>query len=291
MSNIVFPYNDLFVRYLLSDENNKDLLLSFINAVNEDYELPVITEVTIQNPFNLKSIDFEKETIIDVKAKDQDGHIYDIEVQVAEKSSFIKKSLYYWADIYSSQISEGENYRKLNPVICINLVNFDVIATDEVHSCFKLTEQNNPKIVLTNDCTIHYLELPKFTKRENFKTSFDRWLAFFRYEGKGEDEIMKHIIQDDPAIAKAHRRYEIFIQDQAMMELYRARKKWKLTHNTEIEEAREQGLEQGRQEGKQEGEKRGKTETAKNMQENGLPIEMIAKCTGLSIDEIKKLSN
>lgn len=44
---------------------------SFINAVNENYEIPVITEVIIQNPFNLKSMDFKKETIIDIKAREQ----------------------------------------------------------------------------------------------------------------------------------------------------------------------------------------------------------------------------
>ena len=50
----VYPYSDIFVRYLLGNEKNKDLLLSFINAVNEDSNFPLITDLTIKNPYNLK---------------------------------------------------------------------------------------------------------------------------------------------------------------------------------------------------------------------------------------------
>ena len=46
---IVYAYSDIFARYLLGDEKNKDLLLSFINAVNEDYHLPLLKEVVIKN--------------------------------------------------------------------------------------------------------------------------------------------------------------------------------------------------------------------------------------------------
>lgn len=36
MSKYVKPFSDTFVRYLLGDEKNKDILKSFINAVNAD---------------------------------------------------------------------------------------------------------------------------------------------------------------------------------------------------------------------------------------------------------------
>jgi uncharacterized alpha/beta hydrolase family protein len=64
---IVYAYTDIFARYLLGDEKNSDLLLYFINSVNEDNNLPLLKRVTIKNPFNLKSLVREKESIIDVK--------------------------------------------------------------------------------------------------------------------------------------------------------------------------------------------------------------------------------
>lgn len=41
--------------------------------------------------------------------------------------------------------------------------------------------------------------------------------------------------------------------------------------------------------GKREGRKEGVIETAKNFLENGVSIEIISKCTGLTIEEVKKL--
>ncbi|MBR4267906.1 MAG: hypothetical protein IKQ46_17855, partial [Bacteroidales bacterium] len=63
------------------------------------------------------------------------------------------------------------------------------------------------------------------------------------------------------------------------------------------EQGLQQGLQQGRAEGRAEGEKIGiekgaqseKLETAKRMKLDGLPIEVIAKYTQLSVDEIEKL--
>ncbi len=70
---IVYPYTDIFVRYLLGDEANTDLLISFINAVNEDYGFPLVESVIIKNPFNLKDYRHDKESVLDIKAVDENG--------------------------------------------------------------------------------------------------------------------------------------------------------------------------------------------------------------------------
>jgi predicted transposase/invertase (TIGR01784 family) len=106
------PYSDMFVRFLLGDERNKDLLLSFINAVNEDSHLPHIIEVTIKNPFSLKDYWLDKETILDIKALSENNEWYNIEVQVCGNELFTLRSLYYWSQMYSSQLLETEKYHK-----------------------------------------------------------------------------------------------------------------------------------------------------------------------------------
>ncbi|MBD3314801.1 MAG: hypothetical protein GF344_03365, partial [Chitinivibrionales bacterium] len=55
MATVVRPYSDFFVRYLLGDEKNKDLLISFLSAVNVDGGFPAITDAEILNPINLKT--------------------------------------------------------------------------------------------------------------------------------------------------------------------------------------------------------------------------------------------
>ena len=54
-------YNDCFVRYLFSGKNNQRHAIAFINAVMIDSNGPVVQEIKIENPFNLKSQITEKE--------------------------------------------------------------------------------------------------------------------------------------------------------------------------------------------------------------------------------------
>jgi len=69
MSSFINPLSDIFIKYLLGSEKNKDLLLSFINAVLEDAGLDKIVDVTIRNPFNVKEFTIDKESVVDVKAQ------------------------------------------------------------------------------------------------------------------------------------------------------------------------------------------------------------------------------
>ena len=56
-----------------------------------------------------------------------------------------------------------------------------------------------------------------------------------------------------------------------------------------LKRGREEGREEGRMEGREEGREEGRVETAKNFKCNGVPLELIAKCTGLSIETIEAL--
>ena len=51
----------------------------------------------------------------------------------------------------------------------------------------------------------------------------------------------------------------------------------------------EYAIEQGKKEGLAEGRAEEKLSIAKNIKQNGIPAETIAKCTGLSIEEIENL--
>jgi predicted transposase/invertase (TIGR01784 family) len=62
-----------------------------------------------------------KESVLDVKAQDESGRIFDVEIQVISSPYYTKRSLYYWAKVYESQLKESELYSTLNPVICINI--------------------------------------------------------------------------------------------------------------------------------------------------------------------------
>ena len=296
MSFRILPYSDLFVRYLLGDERNKDLLLSFINAVNEHQGLPRIASVSIVNPFNLSEYQYDKEGVIDVKATDEKGRQYDIEVQAQGTTHFVHRSLYYWARLYGSQLSKGHTYGLLRPTVCINLLGFEMLAEQPlVHACFVLREKNCPELILTDHLVLHYLQLPCFEQQSDFSSAFERWMAFFKYAGSKED-VMRTILEDR-AISKAHEAYTVFTADDRMRALYESRQKWLHDVATREEAAREEGMEKGLQKGREEGREEGRLEatretreqTARKLLAAGQTPDFVAEITGLSLERIEEL--
>ena len=56
-----------------------------------------------------------------------------------------------------------------------------------------------------------------------------------------------------------------------------------------LKRGREEGLAKGLAKGREEGLAKGRTETARNMKAKGLPVDLIAECSGLSPEEIAQL--
>ena len=87
--------------------------------------------------------------------------------------------------------------------------------------------------------------------------------------------------------------YRKVSQDELEYERREARLKYQLQYNTEISVAREQGLAQGLKKGEAAGLKKGEAqkqrEIAKNFKDSGVPLDLIAKNTGLSVEEIENL--
>ncbi len=157
MADYIKPTSDIFTHYLLGSVHNGDLLLSFINAVMADAGSPIVQDVTILNPFNPATYETDKPSILDVKATDDSGTIYKIEIQSTGNAEFIHRSLYYWARTYSAQLEIGEKYGLLHPVICINIVDFLLIEkSPRVHTLFFAVEKDDRKLKLTDHFEIHY---------------------------------------------------------------------------------------------------------------------------------------
>ena len=75
--------NDVAFRKLFGNENRKEVLISFLNAVLQPAPAHRIVDVEILTPYQLPAIRGGKVTIVDVKARDQGGQHYIVEMQVA----------------------------------------------------------------------------------------------------------------------------------------------------------------------------------------------------------------
>ncbi|MBF0204997.1 MAG: PD-(D/E)XK nuclease family transposase [Desulfamplus sp.] len=56
-------------------------------------------------------------------------------------NAVLARSLYYWAKLYSSQLNEGNKYITLFPVVCINILEFEMFRQfEKYHSTFVLRD-------------------------------------------------------------------------------------------------------------------------------------------------------
>ncbi|MBF9015972.1 MULTISPECIES: Rpn family recombination-promoting nuclease/putative transposase [unclassified Oceanispirochaeta] len=282
MVNWIKATSDIMVRVLLGQEENLPLLKDFINAVLLDRGFSALDSLTIENPINMRSVFYDKETFLDVKAKDSAGRIYDVEIQSIGSREFIQRSLYYWAKLYSAQLKTGHEYKKLNPVICINLLDFTLFPDKkegQFHSCHMITDLDDPETVLTDHLRIHYLELPRI-KVDPSRIPADRlnkWAYFFKEEGILEEDEMKILIKDDPIFEQAHETFNKFTADDELREIYEGRMKFKRDQAQFMSDAREEGREESIH------------GIATALKKDGISIDTIQKATGLSREEIEKL--
>ena len=275
------PLSDIFVLYLFGSPENNDLLLDFINAVLTDAGFDPVVSVEVMNPFNVRTFSGDKLSILDVKAKDQDGRIFDIEVQSIVDEVFISRSLYYWARNYSRQMTDGDMYVELKPVICINLLKHKLFDTvDKLHTVFLPFEKDYKELPLTDHFQIHYIELEKYLKRDRQGVMLLDWLEFFKHEGQEED-AMKTLASENEVIKKAHDRYRSFTRSDELREVYEAREKYRRDEATRLFLAEKKGIEQGIEQEQK--------EAARRMKAKGYAAEDIAEITGLSKDQIEAL--
>ncbi len=97
------PRVDFVFKRMFGTEDNKDILISFINSVVDEKDR--VKDVIIKNPYNEKDFKLDKLSILDVKAQDEQGRWYNIEMQMLEQEYFGQRALYYWARLYTAQLT------------------------------------------------------------------------------------------------------------------------------------------------------------------------------------------
>ena len=286
--------NDFVFKVVFGQEATTDILVDLVNAVLEDEDFPSVVSLVLNNPVNVRQTEWLKETNLDIKATDSSGRQFDVEMQVSSDPAFASRSLYYWARQYSDQLGSGEAYRRLRPVVCINILAsrlFDELP--EIHNCFMIKHIRRSDVVLTGDLSIHFVELDKPVQG---KERFRRWMEYFRNEGGGDGD-MQVLLRDDMILRKAHGLFEGCTQDPELRERALAREKFLRDQLSRMEAARLEGLKEGQEEGKREGikegikegKKQGVLETAARMKGIGIELTVIGQATGLSAAEIEAL--
>ncbi|WP_295591447.1 PD-(D/E)XK nuclease family transposase [uncultured Lamprocystis sp.] len=104
MDHPIDPKTDCVFKALLGAEDNRNLLIHFLNAtLGADLPSPV-TQVDIINPYNEREFLTDKLSIVDVKARDAHARLDQAEIQLVTHRDLPARILYTWDDLYSQQL-------------------------------------------------------------------------------------------------------------------------------------------------------------------------------------------
>ncbi|UPY81083.1 Rpn family recombination-promoting nuclease/putative transposase (plasmid) [Leptospira weilii] len=282
MSFLPLTFDWMFKVLFVKEPN---LLISILNSVLFPGKEHQVQELTILNPELPGSYPNDKRSYLDIRAKDQAGNIFHVEVQILHQSSFVKRSLYYLSGLIRDQLQAGDVYSDLKPVYQINIVDFELIPTKNFHSKFKFREESNPEITLTDELEIHFLELPKFHKENviELNTDLESWLYVFKYTAKLKEEEMKILVDKTPDLSKAFTILEQYSNDPKK----RAEIEERLKSDRDYAYDLAARFEAGERQGIEKGKLKGKLEDARRMLSKGIDLNTILEITDLTEQDLQ----
>lgn len=272
--------NDFIFQKIFGQNEHKEILISFLNAVLELEGEKKLKDVQIIENTKLKKESIgDKLGILDIRAKSTSGEQFNIEVQLVNQYNMEKRTLFYWSKLFTEQLKEGQVFNELKKTITINILDFNYINLDSYHTVFHLWEDKVRDYKLTDVLEIRFIELPKFSKkRPDLSKPLDRWLAFI--DGAPE-EVLEMAAKEEPTIAKAEELLEYFSSLDEIRRYYDAREMAVHDEVSRIAGAREEGKEEGKEEGQM--------EILKKLVSAGMEAEKIADITGVPLEKIKSL--
>ncbi|WP_289201073.1 Rpn family recombination-promoting nuclease/putative transposase, partial [Phocaeicola sartorii] len=216
------------------------------------------------------------------------GEKFLVEMQRGEQQFFKDRSLYYSTFPIREQGKRGPWDYELKAVYVIGILNFSFDDTDNehFHHEVKLVDLHTHKVFYDKLAFI-YLEMPKFSKREDeLETMFDKWLfvlrnlsSLFERPRALQNRVFDRLFET-AEIARFSRK-----ELSEYWESLKNFRDWYSVMKTQLKKGREEGRKEGREEGREEERMR----NARNLKELGVSSEIIAQATGLSEEEIKAL--
>jgi predicted transposase/invertase (TIGR01784 family) len=154
-------------------------------------------------------------------------------------------------------------------------LDFNIIDDDQYFHTFRFYDKRNEK-ELTDLTEMITIELEK-VKELTDGTDIWPWAQLF----KAETEEELGMLEANPELSHAVETIRHFSKEKEAWLQFEAEEKARADYRVHMAESRAEGEAKGRAEGK--------AETALNMFNLGLPIELIAQATKLSVEELEKL--
>ena len=277
------PKADLTFKKVFGE--HADLVISLLNALLPFPPEEEILDVEYLSPELVPENPLRKNSIVDVRCRDNRGRHFIVEMQMVWSPEFEQRVLFYASKAYVRQADAGKNYELLQPVYSLNLVNeiFEPQLQEYYHYYKMVHVEHTEKVI--DGLHLIFVELPKFTPHTFAEKKMQvLWLRFLTEINEHTREV-PHELLSNPAIKKALDQLRESAFTEAQLQGYE--KFWDIVsvERTLFSSGKREGL----VEGLAEGERKKQLEIARNLKAKGLAVEIIAEVTGLSVAEIEKL--
>lgn len=297
MGKFLNPFTDVGFKKLFGQEVNKDLLIEFLNdlLVGERH----VSDISFMDKEIMPESLGGRVVIFDILCKETDGTRFIVELQNQYQDYFFDRGLYYLCRMMNEQGKRGPdwNYR-ICPVYGIYFINFRLPQLVKFRTDIVLSDRESG-LEMSNKLRQIYLSLPYFTKEEDeCETDFECWIYILKHMDTLERmpfEARKAVFRKLLEVADVEnmtpderlrydeslKNYRDYVNTIATAE--------RISREKALAEGIAKGKAEGIAEGIAEGEAKGKQEIARRMKKEGLPLELIAKLSGLSEKEIEML--
>ena len=286
MGKFINPFTDVGFKRIFGQEISKPVLIAFLNALlAEERSIVDVQFLDKEQPGD--SAD-DRSLIYDVYCELENGDHIIVEMQNKSQPYFKNRSVYYVARSISRQGEPGPEWRyDVKAVYLIALLNFkreDI--SKEFRTDVALMDMKR-KTLFSDKVRMVYLQLPFFTKElDECETLFEK-LIF----------VLKHmdVLQRMPWLAQD----AVFQKLASIADVASLSKQERLAYDENLRKYRDtiavmegqylEGMEKGEVKGRAEGRAEANCDNARKMKADGMAIELIAKYTGLTTEEIAKL--
>jgi predicted transposase/invertase (TIGR01784 family) len=284
MGKYLNPKADLTFKKVFGE--HEDLVMSLLNALlplDEGKRIEHVeylpAELVPENPL-------KKNSVVDVRCRETGGRHFIVEMQMNWNNEFKRRVVLNASKAVVKQLNKGEDYTLLQPVWALNLINdvgFDA-GPDEFYHDYAIVNVNHTDRHIEG-LRFVFVELPKFKPQTiKEKKMAVLWLKFLTEIDESTEEVDAELLEN-PDTAQALQILEKSAYDDS--QLYAYEYFWDAVVNERV--AIEGGYKRGMADGMAQGEHNKALEAARCMKADGMPAELIAKYTGLSIDTVNNL--
>ncbi|MDR2026855.1 MAG: Rpn family recombination-promoting nuclease/putative transposase [Prevotellaceae bacterium] len=279
MGKYLDPKNDLTFKLIFGE--HPELLKSFLNALMPFERNQYIKSLEYLPAEQVPDNPAKKDSIVDVRCKDNRGRQFIVEMQMYWNNAFSKRMVFNASKAYVRQLDIREDYFLLQPVYGLGIIDdvFDRKTAEFYHHYKTVNCKNNDEVIEGLEFVM--IELPKFKPSTMVEKKMAvLWLRFLK---EVEDNV--YTLSDD-LLKNKYIRQAVELCEAGRFspaELAAYDHYWDVIRtNTAV---RKTEREEGREEGKDEKLK----ELVINGYKNGLSIEQIQVYSNLSREQIEKI--